>query len=558
MPREPQLTPEELKESEWLDREVKIKILDHYGEEVFRENLLGIRERGEPIEAIPTPPGTKPPTRGLGRYSKQDKEELDKQIADLLQKGLIEPSLSPYAAAALIVPKYLPDGSIKGWRLVIDYRLLNMVTIKYQFPMPRIDDVIDSVNGAKYFSSCDATWGFWQIKLHPSDKPKTAFRTPSGLYQWRVLPMGLSNSPAIFQRTMSSFFQKAYTDPDDPNSAPVTALGTFVQVYLDDLLIYSKTAKDHVKHLDFVCKTLKENGIYLNPKKCEFNKSEVRFLGHLVSRNGVRPDPAKVSVMKDWPQPQDTKQLYRFLGFANYFRSFIRNYATVASPLYPLTQCKTTAEFQDKWNNLHTACFEALKIALAHAPTLKLPDFDKPFEVIVDASNVAIGAVLIQENRPVAYESKKLSVAEMKWTTTERELFAAVHALKQWRCYLQHPKTPFTLWTDHNPNIFFSTTTRPLSARQARWQEFLGPFNFEWKYKKGEDNIADALSRLPELEHAVALVNLETSRRILACINAARMLRSFLRQAQARQQLDSQEEVQDIQTPSNQGPCPQF
>jgi hypothetical protein len=497
--------------SAWLTEEIKLKIAA-LGTTVFRTELEQVRDIGEPVEAIPTIPGAKPPARGIGRYSKVEKEELQKHIEDLLKQGLIEPSLSPYAAAALVVPKWRPDGSIKGWRLVIDYRMLNAITVKFQFPMPRIDDVMDSLNGALFYSSCDATHGFWQLQLHPSDVPKTAFRTPAGLYQWRVLPMGLSNSPAVFQRTMASFFQKEVTLS---NGTKVVALGNFIQIYMDDLLIYSKTAEEHLEHLNIVFDILKQNRIYLNPKKCEFNKPEVRFLGHLVSKEGVRPDPDKVKVMKEWPIPTDKNELYRFLGFANYFRLFIRSYATIAAPLYPLTQTLNKIDFADKWTAIQQECFEALKLALSTAPTLKLPDFDKPFEVVVDASNIAIGAVLLQEKRPVAYESKKLSSTEKKWTTTERELYAAVHALKQWRCYLQHPTHMFTLWTDHNPNIFFSTGNTSLTARQARWQEFLGPFHFQWKYKKGPENIADALSRLPDLapreeaaEQATVQVNL--------------------------------------------------
>jgi hypothetical protein len=526
------IDPEYDKESKALDEAV-VKIVLHYGESVLREMLPGIRMQGEPVEAIPTPEGAKPPVRGLGRFSKQHKEELDKHIKELLANGLIEPSLSPYAAAALVVPKYNPDGTVKGWRLVIDYRLLNAITIKYQYPMPRIDDVLDSINGARFFSSCDATWGFWQLRLHPDDIKKTAFRTPSGLYQWRVLPMGLSNSPAVFQRTMASFFQKEYTKPD---GTKVTALGSFIQVYMDDLLIYSKTAEEHAAHLDFVFATLRDNGIYLNPKKCEFNKPEVRFLGHLVSRRGVRPDPAKVGVMKEWPVPTDRNELYRFLGFANYFRQFIKNYATIASPLYPLTQISSKEVYKDNWTSLHQSCFEAIKTALTHAPTLKMPDFDMPFEVIVDASNIAIGAVLVQDGRPCAYESRKLTPAEVRWTTTERELFAAVHALKVWECYLRHPTMPFTLWTDHNPNTFFSTTNRPLTAKQGRWHDFLAPFNFQWKYKKGPDNIADALSRLPyedTIEVALNAIKLNhaISNEIFADMRTVRAIRSEERQA---------------------------
>ena len=422
---EPPPTAGEQHQSDWLDDQLA-RLIAQIGDRLFREDLPGLRDRGAPVEAIPVQQNASPPVRGLGRYSKQDREELDKHIATLLKQGMIEPSLSPYAGAALIVPKYAPDGSVKGYRMVIHYRLLNAITIKFQFPMPRVDDVLDSVNGAQFFSSCDATSGFWQLRLHPSDVPKTAFCTPFGMYQWRVLPQGLTNSPAVFQRTMASFFQKPFTKSD---GTTVTALGTFIQVYMDDLLIYSKTAEEHLEHIRFVFETLTANQMFLNPKKCEFNRPEVRFLGHLVSRHGVRPDPAKVAVMKDWLVPGDRHALYRFLGFANYFRQFIRNYATIAAPLYPLTQIIKAEDFRLKWTSLQQAAFEALKLALSHAPTLKMPDIDMPFEVWVDASNVGVGAVLVQGDRHVAYESKKLTPAEAKWTTTERELFAAVHAL---------------------------------------------------------------------------------------------------------------------------------
>jgi len=207
-------------------------------------------------------------------------------------------------------------------------------------------------------------------------------------------------------------------------------------------------------------------------------------------------DPAKVAIMQKWPTPTNAAEMYKFIGFATFFRTFIRDFATIASPLYPL--CKVSGTFGKFWTPLHQDCFDALKLALSHAPVLKMPDFQQPFEVIVDASNVAVGAVLVQEGQPVAYESKKLDTTQQKWTTTERELFAAVNALRVWRCYLQHPVKTFTLWTDHNPNTFFSTGAKPLSARQARWQEDIAQFNFVWKYKRGADNIADALSRLPE------------------------------------------------------------
>jgi hypothetical protein len=223
---------------------------------------------------------------------------------------------------------------------------------------------------------------------------------------------------------MSEVFQREFTKPD---GTKIMALGNFIQVYMDDLLIYSKTAEEHLAHLEFIFEALYEHGFYLNPKKCEFNKPEVRFLGHIISQEGCKVDPCKVETMNEWREPTTGKEMYSFLGFANYFRQFIRDYATIAAPLHELVHMK---KFGDKWTDLHRACFEAIKLALANAPTLKMPDFQSPFEVIVDASNVAIGAVLVQQDRPVAYESKKLTDTQKRWTTTERELWAAVHALK--------------------------------------------------------------------------------------------------------------------------------
>jgi hypothetical protein len=494
--------PQYKKDSEELDKKV-VKLVAEWGTDMFRTELPGIREIGEPMEAIPTQPGKGPITRGMFRYTQTEKEELQKHVTSLLKDGMIEPSRSPWAASALVVPKWNPDGTVKGWRLVIDYRLINAITVRFQYPMPRIDDVLDSVGGAKFFSSCDLTSGFWQLRLTDSDVPKTAFRTPTGLYQWRVLPMGLSNSPAVFQRTMSEVFQREFTRPD---GSKVIAMGNFIQVYMDDLLIYSKTAEEHLAHLEFIFQALYEHGFYLNPKKCEFNKPEVRFLGHIISSEGCKVDPCKVETMNAWPEPTTGKEMYSFLGFANYFRQFIQDYATIAAPLHELVHYK---KFGDVWTDLHQTCFGAIKLALANAPTLKMPDFQSPFEVIVDASNVAIGGVLLQDNQPVAYESKKLTDTQKRWTTTERELWAAVHALKTWRCYLQHPTFKFDLWTDHNPNIFFSTGNTPLSARQARWAELIAHYNFQWRYKKGKDNMADALSRLPEVAMAMVLARLE-------------------------------------------------
>jgi hypothetical protein len=249
----------------------------------------------------------------------------------MLKDGMIEASRSPWAASALVVPKWNPDGTVKGWRLVIDYRLVNAITVRFQYPMPRIDDVFDSVGGAKFFSSCDLTSGFWQLRLTDSDVPKTAFQTPTRLYQWRVLPMGLSNSPAVFQRTMSEVFQREFTGPD---GSKVIALGNFIQVYMDDLLNILKDSGGASWHtLNSYFKPSTNMGFFLNPKKCEFNKPEVRCLGHIISSEGCKVDPWKVETMNAWPEPTTWKEMYSFLGFANYFRQFIQRLRHNRSPI---------------------------------------------------------------------------------------------------------------------------------------------------------------------------------------------------------------------------------
>ena len=484
----------------WLDAEVQ-KLKTKYGERLFQERLPHERFNSDPVSAIPLQPGTKPVVRPMFRYSPQEREEIEKQVAELLRSGLLEPCTSPYASCALIAPKWDEHHNIKGWRMAIDYRLLNKVTVRNNAPLPRIEDLLDAVSGASYFSALDMTAGFWQLRLTDEDKPKTAWRSPSGLYQWRVLPFGLCNAPAVFHSTIENLFKVPYAGPDG-TAQPVTALGSFVLVYLDDILVFSNTAEDHLAHLDWVFNRFLDQGYFLNPKKCEFNKPEIRYLGHIVSRNGVSVDPAKVARVQAWPVPTTVKQVQSFLGLANYFRRFIRGYSVLAAPLSDLTR-RTQSEWV--WGHAQAASFEALKAALSSAPVLVTPDLQKPFEVVADASGVAVGAILLQDGRPVAYESRKLTPAQRNWPTHERELWAVVHALKTWRCYLQHTERPFTMYTDHNPNTFFSTQPR-LSPRQARWQETLSYYNFDWKYLKGARNMADPLSRLAFPEPTVALL----------------------------------------------------
>ena len=406
------------------------------------------------------------------RLSPKELEEVERQVAELLKLGLIEPSSSPYGAPVLFVGK--KDGSL---RMCIDYRALNKITVKNKYPLPRIDQLMDSLAGAKVFTSLDLQSGYHQIRISPEDVSKTAFRTPFGHYQFKVLSFGLTNAPATFQAAMNDMLRPL--------------LGKFVVVYIDDILIYSKDAKEHTSHVRQVLELLRANHYHIKLPKCEFEQEEVKFLGHIIGCNGVKVDPAKVAVIQEWLRPTNVHGVRSFVGLATYFRKFIEAFSKMVAPLTNLT--KHDVPFI--WDASCEKAFLAVKHALTNAPVLALPDFLLPFVVVCDASKEGIGAVLLQKQRPLAYESRKLRPAEVNYTTGEQELLAVVHALKIWRCYLEGPH--FTVVTDHNPLVHLPSQPH-LSGRQIRWSEYLQRFNFDWVYKPGAGNLAaDALSRNP-------------------------------------------------------------
>jgi transposase InsO family protein len=362
--------------------------------------------------------------------------------------------------------------------MVIDYRALNKLTVKNKYPMPRIDDALDQLQGAILFTSLDLTSGYHQIRISDEDVPKTAFRTPDGLFQWRVLPFGLTNAPATFQTAMNTIFRPY--------------LHKFVLVYLDDILIYSKTPEEHCQHLRQVLELLREHQLYANMKKCSFAKSEVAYLGHIVSSEGVKVDPRKTAAVYNWPKPTCLTELRSFLGLATYFRKFIKDFARLAMPLHGMTRKGVLWD----WKSSCQQAFDAIKQALTQAPCLAFPDFSKPFEVHTDASLAGLGAVLYQEGRPIAFESRRLTPAEINYPTGEQELLAVVHALTVWRCYLEGGPA-FRVVTDHKAITYLDTVAQ-LSRRQTRWAEFLSRFHFTWEHMAGASNVvADALSRTP-------------------------------------------------------------
>src|SRR6476469_3057543 len=440
--------------------------------EVFQDPLPdGLPPIRKEVHGIPTEPGHPPPFRQMYRLSPLEYRELEKQVTAFLKAGILEVSTSPYGAPVLFVPK--PNG--RGLRLCVDYRALNAITIKNRCTIPRIDDLLDAVAGSKYFTSLDLTSGYHQILISEEDRPKTAFRTPFGHFQFKVLIEGLTNAPATFQTAMNSIFHPF--------------LRKFVVVYIDDILIFSRNEEEHKAHVRLVLDILKREKFYVCKSKSTFAKEEVKFLGHIVDAEGIRPDPKKVSAVQDWPVPRNVHEIKSFIGLACYFKKFISHYSEVAVPLTNLTRKSHVWEWTGKCQD----AFEKLKLLLTEAPLLRTPDPTKLYRCVTDASDFGLGAVLLQEGHPIAFESRKLNSAEQNYTTTEREMLAVVHALRVWQCYLEG--VYFEVETDHKCNTFFQSQPN-LSRRQARWSEFLQRFGkFKWDYRPGEQNVADALSR---------------------------------------------------------------
>lgn len=367
-------------------------------------------------------------------------------------------------------------------RMVIDYRELNKITVKHRYPLPNIQDIFDKLAGSAVYSTLDMKACYHQFRIDPKEIPPTAFITPFGQYAWRVCPMGLCNSPSHVMAAVNTILSKA-------------GLGEYTMAYLDDVIIYSKSAEDHAKHLDAVLTALGQAHLRVKLSKCVFNRPELPFLGHIVGRSGLRMDPKKVQVVQDWIAPTDLKQLRRFLGLANYFRRFIQGYASLVAPLTALTGSKTPWQWCDACQD----AFEAVKKALISAPVLALPDLNKPYEVISDASLYGTGAVLMQEGRPLAYLSHRFTPAERNYTTTDQEALGVINALREWRCYLEGAPN-VTVVTDHQPLTHLATLRADglLSRRQARWIEFLQSQMVTWQYRPGRINVADPLSRVYE------------------------------------------------------------
>jgi hypothetical protein len=463
---------EEIKPSE------AINVLSNFLD-VFPKELPGMPPKRKVEFAIELIPGTAPISKRAYPVSGLELVELKKQIDELSEKGYIRPSTSPWAALVLFVEK--KDGTK---RLCIDYRSLNEVTIKNKYPLPRIEDLFDQLRGASVFSKIDLRSGYHQLRIRPSDIPKTTFITKYGLYEFTVMSFGLMDAPAYFMYLMNSVF--------------MDYLDRFVVVFIDDILIYSQNEQEHEDHLRKVLQRLRDCQLYAKLSKCEFWTNEVLFLGHIINQEGLVVDPKKVTTILDWKAPKDVRGIKSFIGMAGYYRCFIEGFSKIDRPMTALLAKKV--EF--KWTPACQKSFETLKEKLTMAPVLILPDVHKPFSVYCDASYTGLGCVLMQEGRVVAYSSRQLKIHEKNYPTHDQELAAVVHALKTWRHYLYGQKCD--IYTDHK-SLKYIFTQSELNMRQRRWLELIKDYELEIYYHPSKANVvADALSRKSQVNMLVA------------------------------------------------------
>lgn len=410
------------------------------------------------------------------RLPQAQKEFIEKQTREMLDKNIIQYSKSPWNFPLLVVPKKGPQ----KYRLVVDYRKLNDVTVGDAFPLPNITEIFDQLGFCQYFTSLDLATGYHQVLIDPKDRPKTAFSTPTGHYEFNRMSMGLKGAPATFQRMMTHV---------------LTGLqGIHCLIYLDDIIVYGKNLKDHNNKLTEVLQRLREHNLKLQPEKCHFLQKEITYLGHIISGSGVKPDPKKIDCIKNYPRPTNGKELQAFLGLGNYYRRFIEQYSSIS---YNLTQLlKKNAVFN--WSEEVEKSFQKLKEELTGPRVLQFPNFEEEFNLTTDASNFALGAILSQgtigSDKPIAYASRVLQKAEKNYSTIEKELLAIVWAVKNFRPYLYGRK--FTVVTDHKPLVWLFNLKDP-SARLMRWRLQLTEYDFSVIHKAGKYNTnADALSRI--------------------------------------------------------------
>lgn len=469
--------------------------LDVFGEEEAKD-LPPHRSWDMKIELVEG----KPHDHKVGIYALSP-ELLDAQkkwIDEHLEKGFIRPSKSPMTTSTFFVKKKDDQGKMSNVRIVVDYRHLNNITVKNRYPIPLIGNLTDQLGKAKVFTKMDLRYGYHLVRIAEGDEWKTAFSTRHGQFEYLVMPLGLCNAPAVFQQMMNEIF--------------FDLLDNGVVIYLDDILIYAETVEENIRLTKEVLKRLRAHKLFVKPGKCRFFVPRVDFLGVIVSAEGLEMDPGKTDAVKDWPAPTKVKELQSFLGFCNFYRRFIKEYSRIARPLTELTQKNRKWE----WGQRQQQAFWLLKTQFQTGKILLHPDPEKKFFVETDASGYAVAGELSQlddqgKRRPVAFFSKAMSPAERNYDIHDKELLAIIRAFQQWRHYLEGAKYKVTVRSDHR-NLEVFGQKRIGTERHARWNEFLGWFDFEIQHQPGTaSGRTDAISRRadyvpqdrPELEQRI-------------------------------------------------------
>ena len=411
------------------------------------------------------------------RHSQSDTEEIRRQIVALKKKGLVRDSISPWSSPVTLAQKKNGDR-----RLCIDYRRLNQVTVDERHPLPIIQDVFDRMSSARYFSTWDIAWAYWHIALDEESIEKTAFSTLDGHYEWLVLPFGMKNSPATFQRIIPLIVQDL--------------LPKGVDAYLDDIIIYTRTEEEHLQLLEEVLSRLLQHNAKLRREKCVFFTKQIQYLGHIISGGTLQPAPEKLQAVAEFPVPTTLKQLERFLGLTSYYRRYIHRFSFIAEPLHRLK--KKGVDFV--WGTDQQMAFDTLKKKLTEPPVVAIFDDNKPTFLHTDASEIGIGSILMQKNdqnqkEVIAYYSRRLTEAESKYDNCERECLAVVESVDHFRIYLHGRK--FDIYSDNSALQWLFSIKKP-TGRLYRWSVRLSVYSYTIHHRKGSKNLAaDALSRDP-------------------------------------------------------------
>jgi hypothetical protein len=453
----------------------------HLAKAFTKPEHIGQPKHGPWDHEIPLKEGQQPRAEPMRQNSPRELKALKEFIDENLPRGYLRYSQSTAGYQLLFVKKKNTD----KLRVCVDYRHLNSITIKDSTSLPRIDETLDKIKGSDEVTKFDLVGAYYRLRMKEGEEWKTAFRTRYGSFEWLVMPMGLTNAPATWQRYISHLLHDLHDEG--------------VVVYLDDVVIYTKN--DPEKHQQLVKEVLRrfiDNELYVDIKKTQFHAEEVEFLGHIVGKNGVRMDPEKVAAIREWPTPQNLKDVQSFTGTCNYYRRFVKDYGKIAMPLYRFT--RKGQPF--KWDQPAEEAFRKLIQLITEEPILKPPDENKPYIVETDASDYAMGARLCQEHNgkryPIAFISKKFTDTESRYPIHDKELYAIVFAKRQWRHYLEGAKHTTIVYSDHK-NLTYFFTTKELSGRLVRWWEELSTCDMKIVHTPGKDNgPADALSRRPD------------------------------------------------------------